>query len=544
MPFNVEMPDGTIIEDVPDGTPKEVIREKWVKMLGNYSSTEGMGSFEKFAAGAGKAVYDLGRGIGQMLPKGPMGMAGPQVTRQDIADSRALDAPLMDTTAGTAGNLAGNVAMIAPTVVIPGANTVTGAGVIGGVSGLLQPSTSTKETLTNTAVGTVLGAGGQKGGEILGNKVGQAITTRATNAATRQSENAVRDATVAEARRVGYVMPPSTINQTSRAANVADSFAGRAAGEQTASVRNQKITNQLIREDLGLSGRGQITQQELDGVRQQAGNVYAAVSNSGRIVTDQQYLNELAQLANVTGDVAQEFPGASAPAAQEIKDLADTLLQSDFSSEAAVKYVRMLREEAKANFKAVNAGGGDATKLALAHAQREAAGTLEDMVLRNLRATGRGSLADSFDKARVTIAKAHDAEAALNVATGNIDATKLGALLRRGKPLGGNFETVAKFASAFPKVAGEVKNGPGVSAATAMLSSAAGIGGATFGNPAAGVAMASLPFARSAARGLVYSKAGQAMAMPSYGPKNTLLELIQRTAPLSSPVAVGIGNAE
>lgn len=29
MPFDVEMPDGTIIEDVPDGTPKEVILQKW-----------------------------------------------------------------------------------------------------------------------------------------------------------------------------------------------------------------------------------------------------------------------------------------------------------------------------------------------------------------------------------------------------------------------------------------------------------------------------------------------------------------------------------
>lgn len=32
MPFDVEMPDGTVIEDVPDGTPKEVIAQKWRSM--------------------------------------------------------------------------------------------------------------------------------------------------------------------------------------------------------------------------------------------------------------------------------------------------------------------------------------------------------------------------------------------------------------------------------------------------------------------------------------------------------------------------------
>ena len=111
-------------------------------------------------AGAGKAGYDLARGAGQLV-----GL----VSRKDVADSRALDAPLMATTAGKVGNLAGNVALAAPTAVIPGANTVTGAGVIGAGLGLLQPSTSTKETLANTAIGGVLGAGGQwVGGKLAG----------------------------------------------------------------------------------------------------------------------------------------------------------------------------------------------------------------------------------------------------------------------------------------------------------------------------------------------------------------------------------------
>jgi len=103
----------------------------------------------RFMAGAGKAFTDVGRGAGQLLG---------QVSRQDVEESRKLDRPLMQTGAGLAGNIAGNVAAAAPTALIPGANTITGAGAIGAGMGLLQPSASTSETIKNVGVGGVAGA--------------------------------------------------------------------------------------------------------------------------------------------------------------------------------------------------------------------------------------------------------------------------------------------------------------------------------------------------------------------------------------------------
>lgn len=103
-------------------------------------------------AGTGKAFADLGRGVGQLTG---------QVSRADVAESRKIDAPLMNTTAGKVGNVAGNLAMLAPTAMIPGANTITGAATIGGLAGLMQPSTSTGETLLNVGLGGAGGAGGQ-----------------------------------------------------------------------------------------------------------------------------------------------------------------------------------------------------------------------------------------------------------------------------------------------------------------------------------------------------------------------------------------------
>lgn len=97
-----------------------------------------------FLAGAGKATEDLARGAGQAL-----GL----VSRRDVANSRALDAPLMATRAGKYGFLGGTISDLLPTGFIPGANTLAGAAAIGAGLGFLQPSTSTGETLINTGLG-------------------------------------------------------------------------------------------------------------------------------------------------------------------------------------------------------------------------------------------------------------------------------------------------------------------------------------------------------------------------------------------------------
>jgi hypothetical protein len=113
-------------------------------------ATEGMSGLDKFTAGFSKSVYDTGRGLGQMV-----GL----VNRDDVAESRRLDADLMKQGAARAGNFAGDVVTTLPLAAIPGANTVKGAALIGSIQGLTRPSTSTKETLTNTGLGGVAGGG-------------------------------------------------------------------------------------------------------------------------------------------------------------------------------------------------------------------------------------------------------------------------------------------------------------------------------------------------------------------------------------------------
>ena len=121
--------------------------------------TEGMSTSELFRAGMGKALADLARGAGQWVGA---------TSRDDVAQSRKRDSALMNTGAGSAGNITGNVAALVPTAFIPGANTMTGAAAIGGITGLMQPSVSTEETVKNAGFGTALGPASVAAGRAAG----------------------------------------------------------------------------------------------------------------------------------------------------------------------------------------------------------------------------------------------------------------------------------------------------------------------------------------------------------------------------------------
>ena len=111
--------------------------------------TEGMSGTEKFLAGAGKAFVDLGRGVGQIFGK---------VSTEEVDAARQRDAALMNTGAGTAGNITGAVASALPAAFLPGANTIAGGAAIGVIQGALQPVGADDNRLANAALGGAAGA--------------------------------------------------------------------------------------------------------------------------------------------------------------------------------------------------------------------------------------------------------------------------------------------------------------------------------------------------------------------------------------------------
>jgi len=153
--YRITSPDGKTFEiTAPEGATQEQVlsyaQSQWKAPQTEKAPdpTEGMSGFDKFAAGAGKAVYDIGRGAGQML-----GL----VSDQDVAEARKRDEALMNTGAGMAGNIAGNVITALPTAAIPGVNTVLGGAAIGAGMGALQPTIADESRLQNMALGGVAG---------------------------------------------------------------------------------------------------------------------------------------------------------------------------------------------------------------------------------------------------------------------------------------------------------------------------------------------------------------------------------------------------
>ena len=132
------------------------------KPLAQIDPTEGMSATQKALAGAGKAFVDIGRGAGQMLGIVP---------QSAIDEAKALDAPLMRTGAGLAGNIGGNLAAFAPTALIPGVNTLTGAGLVGAGMGAMQPVATGESRGANTAIGGALGVMGQGAANAIGRAI-------------------------------------------------------------------------------------------------------------------------------------------------------------------------------------------------------------------------------------------------------------------------------------------------------------------------------------------------------------------------------------
>ena len=103
----------------------------------------------RFAAGGGKAFTDIARGAGQMVGMGP--------SREEMTQIQQQDKPLMNTGAGTAGNIAGGIAAAVPAMAIPGVNTYTGLGALGGAMGALRPVAGDESRLANMGEGAALG---------------------------------------------------------------------------------------------------------------------------------------------------------------------------------------------------------------------------------------------------------------------------------------------------------------------------------------------------------------------------------------------------
>lgn len=461
---------------------------------------------ENFVAGVGRGAKRVGYGVKGALdlaasglantPIGGMvdqagqalGMPGAdqagQATAGQLAEDERLEGPLLATSAGKVGSAFGTLTAALPTLFIPGVNSAVGATVAGAAQGaLLEPGT-VDERMQGGARGAVLGLGGYGIGK------GLAAGARALVGRMAQKMSPQVAAVSANARAAqdaGYVLPPATTNPT-WLNRITEGFAGKVTTAQQASMRNQSVTNRLARESLGLAEDAPITPQMLQSVRREAGQAYQALEEIP-ITADVEYGKALMGLTSRQSKAAQAFPGAGPdPLAAQVQ----SLWSPEFTGGQALAKISLLREQAKAAFK---------NDPSLARGLNGAADALEDVIDRNLQASGAPELLGQYRLARAQIARAYTVERALNPATGNVSARELGKQLAKGKPLSGGLREAGQAGLAFPKATADIAESmPGVSPldfAVGGLSAASGSPagfGLLFGRPIVRNALLSSPY--------------------------------------------------
>lgn len=131
----------------------------------------------QYAAGIGKSFMRLVHGGEQALARGADFLSPKQMTTADLvagrkkplsrldvlqqeeAERRLQDAPLENSKWGLAGDITGGLASFAPTMLIPGANTLRGSTAIGGTAGLVTPTAPEESALNNILWGAGIGFG-------------------------------------------------------------------------------------------------------------------------------------------------------------------------------------------------------------------------------------------------------------------------------------------------------------------------------------------------------------------------------------------------
>lgn len=214
--MDVRLPDGTTIAGVPDGMSQGDLVVK-LKANGHdtswYKAPEAttpakepdeastMSAFQRFVIGAGAGAKGMLDSAASALPRllssatepsnalKSMGYKSPisesllnqakGIEERSAAD-RSMAAPVLDTSAGKAGDIVGAGAMAAPAMLLPGANTYAGASLIGAGTGALM----TPGDLSQRAKGAAEGAAGGLVGQGVGNAVARVMSpvgTAATN---------------------------------------------------------------------------------------------------------------------------------------------------------------------------------------------------------------------------------------------------------------------------------------------------------------------------------------------------------------------------
>lgn len=329
------------------------------------------------------------------------------------------------------------------------------------------------------------------------------VKAEAEQVATKQAQNVVRDKIWEDSRKAGFVVPKSAVEPTT-ATSIKERAVGKEALSQKAQLKNQDVTNDLIRKEFGISKDTPLSEELFDNMRNEAGKAYEEVKNL-----------PLQQI-----EVYNPNLGMNQSKQLNPKQIVEDLRQS--------------RADARDYWKAYKRNADPETqKKAIAMDSKSA--NLEFQLDQVVQAANRPELANNLRDSRTKIAKIYAVENAFNPASQNIDPVALGRMLDKGIPLTGNLRTVGDFSRRFP---GYVKEG---SKLTSPGADAADTVAAFFATLLKHPVAAATSLLRAPARSVMLSEPYQNMLVkPNYGPNSLITgarNALANTAVLSAATA-------
>lgn len=263
--------------------------------------------FTRNLAGAGTALSNAWEGTKQFFGQGD---ANRIEQNKIIAD----EAPV--------GAITGNLALAAVPFGLVG-NSVRGAAAVGAGLGALEP-VSGDQGFGNVALGKAVSTltGGALGGagQVVANKVGGYFANKLASRVDEGSRNATKDAALQSGFDMGLKMPPSSVNPTMMN-TLLDSFGGKAAVKQAASINNQDALQAAVRRRLGIPDNAPIDREALDAVIKQAyQDGYAPIESLGKISASPAYADALNAINRSKNDASQSFHGMASPQIEKIVD--------------------------------------------------------------------------------------------------------------------------------------------------------------------------------------------------------------------------------
>jgi len=492
--MSVVMPDGTRLDGIPVGTSKADIMAKYQASQPSYASTvasnilPSAGNFVSNMAQPFLHPIDTATNLGHLaLGTAEKLIPGPQLgdekypnavgryfanrygSAQALSNTFASDPVGVLADAAVPLTLGGGLAARAPGVV----------GELGDIAATAGRIADPVATVADTARAVPA--------------VARAVTrTGRVGEITPQAETAIN---------AGYRIPPTSATPNPSAfSTMASAIGGKVKTSQAASEINQGVTNKLAAADLGLPANTDLSPSVLKGVRAKAGSAYKDITDALPTVTADPrfspgFADAVKNIGVVSPDVESVLPSIGDDS--RIKNLQGDL--SNFvqkPTQSVLNTVRQLRANATSSMRSQ-----DPATVAYGLAQRKAADALDGLIEDNLAASGQEDLATKYRAARQLIAKSHDVELATNPATGDVNASVLGRLANKGKPLSGNLQTIANTFLAFPR-------------ATQMPSKFGGVEplsvldvGAGLINPKVGAMIVSRPLARSTILSPAYQRA-------------------------------------